>query len=189
MREGALQKKQLHGVVSSQAPLLDFSSQVTIGGQRSGFWSWPKMVLRGRIELPTSSLPMMCSTTELPQHPVQCGGLCHKRFKCASAVDPHFSNCHFLKSAPIRCELRANRVGKACEVRTGGSFMKKTDIKGATGEDRRKARLAEALRNNLALRKARSRSAGAAGAASADETEMPVRQVKSGAPASGGDHE
>jgi hypothetical protein len=25
------------------------------------------MVLRGRIELPTSSLPMMCSTTELPQ--------------------------------------------------------------------------------------------------------------------------
>ena len=27
------------------------------------------MVLRGRIELPTSSLPMTRSTTELPQHP------------------------------------------------------------------------------------------------------------------------
>lgn len=26
------------------------------------------VVLRGRIELPTSSLPMRCSTTELPQH-------------------------------------------------------------------------------------------------------------------------
>ena len=26
------------------------------------------VVLRGRIELPTSPLPMVCSTTELPQH-------------------------------------------------------------------------------------------------------------------------
>ena len=37
------------------------------------------MVLRGRIELPTSSLPMMCSTTELPQLAVECGGLCHNK--------------------------------------------------------------------------------------------------------------
>ncbi len=57
------------------------------------------MVLRGRIELPTSSLPMMCSTTELPQHPVECGGLCHKRGDCASMVGLHFSNCLFRKCA------------------------------------------------------------------------------------------
>jgi hypothetical protein len=41
-------------------------------------------VLRGRIELPTSSLPMMCSTTELPQQAGECAGLCHTGRKCAS---------------------------------------------------------------------------------------------------------
>ncbi len=37
--------------------------------------------------------------------------------------------------------------------------MKKAIPKGATSDERRKARLGEALRNNLALRKARSRAA------------------------------
>jgi hypothetical protein len=41
-------------------------------------------VLRGRIELPTSSLPMMCSTTELPQQAGASAGLCHTGRKCAS---------------------------------------------------------------------------------------------------------
>ena len=36
-----------------------------------------KMVLRERIELSTSSLPMRCSTTELPQRGV--GGRCRRR--------------------------------------------------------------------------------------------------------------
>ncbi len=33
------------------------------------------MVLRERIELSTSPLPMECSTTELPQHSLERGGL------------------------------------------------------------------------------------------------------------------
>ncbi len=34
-----------------------------------------KLVLRGRIELPTSPLPRECSTTELPQLAGECGWL------------------------------------------------------------------------------------------------------------------
>lgn len=45
---------------------LPFKALGVISGQNE------EMVLRGRIELPTSSLPMTRSTTELPQHP--CAG-------------------------------------------------------------------------------------------------------------------
>lgn len=43
-----------------------FNRSIIIGGE---------MVLRERIELSTSPLPMECSTTELPQHSSERGGL------------------------------------------------------------------------------------------------------------------
>ena len=51
------------------------------------------MVLRERIELSTSPLPMECSTTELPQQesgwavgPVATGGFCHRGLRVSSVL-------------------------------------------------------------------------------------------------------
>ena len=67
-----------------------------------------RLVLRGRIELPTSSLPMMCSTTELPQHLAGCGGLCHKSVVSASVSNRHFPNLDCAKAACFLLEISPN---------------------------------------------------------------------------------
>lgn len=55
--------------------------------------------------------------------------------------------------------------------------MKKASLKGATSEERRKARLAEALRNNLALRKARGRAAKSEEDSAAEELQSENAQT------------
>ncbi len=109
------------------------------------------MVLLGRIELPTSALPRMRSTTELQQHTISC-------------------------DRPIQ---RVAPLGQARPLAVGGGFVKRglhwrvpfvtagamttrEPPSPATGKADRQARLAEQLRANLRRRKAQARAIDAA---------------------------
>ena len=94
-----------------------------------------EMVLLGRIELPTSSLPMTRSTTELQQRSIHVHGA-----RCAT--EPGL----WLRAFGLSRRLAAARAICLC------AFMSET-------QDERKARLAQALRNNLRRRKAQTREA------------------------------
>jgi hypothetical protein len=86
------------------------------------------MVLPGRIELPTSPLPRECSTTELRQRTVlfRRADTCHRR----------------LAGATPSLDGRAGVIGN------WGMSSKQTSA------EERKARLAKALKRNIARRKA-----------------------------------
>ena len=91
------------------------------------------MVLPARIELATSALPRMRSTTELRQH-------FHHR------AEPF--------------GLRSRAYGRARPACQGGLRRMRQFAYGAamtSGRDDRKARLAQALRDNLRRRKAQAR--------------------------------
>ena len=95
------------------------------------------MVLPARIELATSALPRMRSTTELRQH-------------------FHHSTKPF--------GLRSRAYGRARPACQGGLRRAAQFAYGAlmtSGQDDRKARLAQALRDNLRRRKAQSREGSA----------------------------
>jgi hypothetical protein len=58
----------------------------------------------------------------------------------------------------LRWRSKSAQIAIRPRIYESHADMKKTSLKGATSEERRKARLAKALRNNLALRKARGRT-------------------------------
>ena len=100
------------------------------------------MVLLGRIELPTSSLPMTRSTTELQQQYRRCGplrrlGLIVKRL---ASLTPIWHRASF----PWVC-IRRTAVAKDAEDK----------------ERIKSERLREALRANLRRRKAQPKASGA----------------------------
>ena len=98
------------------------------------------MVLLGRIELPTSALPRMRSTTELQQldHSADRGAADRPRQARALAAPPRFVNAKGLNGSPPGDTLRA---------------MPKTP-----SDPTREARLAAQLRANLHRRKAQARA-------------------------------
>ena len=96
-----------------------------------------KMVLPVRIELTTSALPRMRSTTELRQH---------------SRLSRFPSKCHF--DGVPRERRRYGRGARSKSRRAGEGKMAKRD-------EEREKRLAEALRENLRRRKAQARDAAA----------------------------
>ena len=92
-----------------------------------------KMVLPVRIELTTSALPRMRSTTELRQH--------FTIFAPCQATEPGL----WLRASPLSRRLRSS-------IR----FALGDDM--TSGPDDRKERLAQALRDNLRRRKAQARA-------------------------------
>ena len=114
------------------------------------------MVLLGRIELPTSALPRMRSTTELQQHTIRKRGtwgagqgraLAARR----SNVKRPYADCAGLSFPPAR--------GKAERMET------------KPGTPSREERLAAKLRENLKRRKAQARASDARAADRADDGE------------------
>jgi hypothetical protein len=109
------------------------------------------LVLRERIELSTSPLPMVCSTTELPQHRV---GFCHNGRLSASdgllLQDESLAVSIWVRNVISRIITFFEDIGSK------SMKMPKTDIPDTQND--RKKRLAEALRQNLQLRKARVRA-------------------------------
>ena len=92
------------------------------------------MVLLGRIELPTSSLPMTRSTTELQQRSISCShDAIALRSRAYGGVD-----------RPCQGDLRRSRQFAYARAM-------------AETQDQRQARLAQALRTNLRRRKAQTR--------------------------------
>jgi hypothetical protein len=63
------------------------------------------------------------------------------------------------------CEKRADLARNLHRIRLRGTSMKNAGSNQTTSESRRKARLAEALRSNLSLRKVRSRASKTGGGA------------------------
>ena len=131
------------------------------------------MVLRGRIELPTSPLPRECSTTELPQPVLIVAAFCHMSLRSASAELDNFP-CPLqmlqdrwgFEPRAFLCYRPAPPVRHNSPV-AGACWMNPPENhKPPKGDpnDRKKARLAEKLRANLQRRKvqARSRRDGAA---------------------------
>ena len=92
-----------------------------------------KMVLPVRIELTTSALPRMRSTTELRQH--------FTIFAPCQATEPGL----WLRTPPLSRRLRSPVRFALGDGMTGGP-------------DDRKERLAQALRDNLRRRKAQARA-------------------------------
>ena len=96
------------------------------------------MVLPARIELATSALPRMRSTTELRQH--------------------------FYHFSPALSGLESRAYGRARSACQGGLRRSAQFAYAATmtsGQDDRKERLAQALRDNLRRRKAQAREGAA----------------------------
>ena len=127
------------------------------------------MVLRERIELSTSPLPRVCSTTELPQ-PVRGERLFASGEAPIATVYPPMQagrggltqqNAQAAGSAlPVAGRIRYGTMMTEMKDRnaSGGAGTQKTEA------ERRAERLAKTLRDNLARRKqqARARRAGAA---------------------------
>ena len=100
------------------------------------------LVLLGRIELPTSSLPMTRSTTELQQHTPKVRPYAKGRGGCQAA-------CAFV--GDLASGARAGRMDRRTQLAK--------DAQDAQDKERIKAeRLREALRANLRRRKAKPQS-------------------------------
>ena len=105
------------------------------------------MVLLGRIELPTSALPRMRSTTELQQHTISAG----RRGGAVRAGARYWLRGGGLSSrVGDRCLRCAGRRGKAAAM---------SEEKPLSREER----LAARLRENLHRRKAQARALSAGG--------------------------
>ena len=118
-----------------------------------------EMVLLGRIELPTSALPRMRSTTELQQHTISC-------------EMPDAARGALGAGAPFGGGGRVCQAGLA----RGGGIGHSTRMTNKVPDEKadRQARLAEQLRANLRRRKAQARALVAAGdAAAAPKTDLP----------------
>ncbi len=124
-------------------------------------------MLRERIELSTSPLPMVCSTTELPQHSLancnnslQLRGFCHNRLECASkSVDDFIQRCQPLKIKPRGPFLATMFTLKALTMTDKTTKpVKIPALQHVNQQESRQKRLAEALRDNLAKRKVQNRA-------------------------------
>ena len=108
------------------------------------------MVLLGRIELPTSALPRMRSTTELQQHTIS-ACLAHGKAGVGRGALWRRGPCLSSKACPA-CPRAAH------SARMTDQTSKPGDKPAPTREER----LAQRLRENLRLRKAQARALGAA---------------------------
>ncbi len=113
------------------------------------------MVLLGRIELPTSSLPMTRSTTELQQQSI---------------------------SSPQHCTCFGGRAYGRPSVRCQGGLRLTRHfayaLVMAETQDEKKARLAQALRDNLRRRKTQTREASRESAREETEPLPPAHDPK-----------
>ncbi len=109
------------------------------------------MVLLGRIELPTSALPRMRSTTELQQHTISARPDGYKARQAGARFGGEACICQ----------------GQACERQIGAAqmcaMMDKTQAPAEKPALSREERLAQRLRENLRRRKAQARAIGAGG--------------------------
>ena len=125
---------------------------------------WGEMVLLGRIELPTSALPRMRSTTELQQHTISAWPLspANRRGGQGRANDGGMGLCQATFRPHLRQDLQEHG---AIGIQTGMS-----DPKSPTS---REERLAARLRENLKRRKAQARAMGTVDVMAAESPDSP----------------
>ncbi len=109
------------------------------------------MVLLGRIELPTSALPRMRSTTELQQHTISAWPAADNAGRAGARFGGEVCVCQ--GQACERCALAAEK----------SAMTDKAPPSPDTPAMSREERLAQRLRENLRRRKAQARALGAAG--------------------------
>jgi hypothetical protein len=114
------------------------------------------MVLLGRIELPTSALPRMRSTTELQQHTIS------QACKSGSPWLPARKACAYAQ-VPMVCQPSPVLPNAPVRRYAAKPMEKPPAPPKLTPAEERKARLAANLRENLRRRKAQARAMNANG--------------------------